>query len=94
MKQLRKLTSTHTGIGLILLALFSICLGRVYMRVETTLIGYQLGKYKKEELALLEKRSDLQMTLSKLTSKSHLQFIASVKDFDKAAKRLAMNDKD
>ncbi|MBF0440454.1 MAG: hypothetical protein HQK54_00980 [Oligoflexales bacterium] len=45
---------------------------RSYMRIQTTLIGYELGKLKKIEASMLEKRSQLQMELAKLTTKSHL----------------------
>ena len=93
---LKKMLSTSFGSIVFITGLFSLGLAQVYIRVESTLIGYELGKLKQEELSLLEKRSELQMTLSKLNSKQHLQFISSLRDNmkTKSKKSLAMREKD
>lgn len=54
------------------LALIGVAVGRVHMRVQTTLIGYEIGRMKTEESTLLEERSALKMQLAKLTTKKHL----------------------
>lgn len=84
------MTFTNTGLSLLLLSVFGLCFARIHMRVETTLIGYKLGKLKQIEMKELEVRSELQMTLSKLNSKEHLEFISSVKNLKSAQKHLAM----
>lgn len=45
---------------------------RVHIRVETTLIGYQVGKLKASEIELIHKKSLLTMQLAKLTTKQNL----------------------
>jgi regulator of replication initiation timing len=40
--------------------------------METTLTGYEIGRLKGEEAALLEKRSLLKMELARLTTKKRL----------------------
>jgi hypothetical protein len=50
-----------------------------YIRINTTLIGYEIGKLKKEETSLLKKRSLLIMKHAKITTKQHLLSIVSKK---------------
>lgn len=70
-----------------LLLLFTLAFARVHMRVQFTLTGYEIGELKKQEHQLLKRRSDLQMQLSKLTSRKHLELLASVKSDIKARPR-------
>lgn len=63
----------------VLLLLFTLAFARVHMRVQFTLTGYEIGELKKQEHKLLKRRSDLQMQLSKLTSRRHLEHLAAVK---------------
>ena len=56
-------------------ALTALAAARVHVRVQATLVGYELGRLKAEEGRLLEARSALKMQLAKLTTKRHLQLI-------------------
>ncbi len=58
--------------GVVILAL---SLGRIHLRVQTTLVGYEIGKLRAEETTLLEERAGLKMQLAKLTSKKHLELM-------------------
>jgi hypothetical protein len=62
-------------LGLTFLFLMFFCFFKVYVRIQSTLIGYKLGQLKSSEADLMEERSSLQMELSKLTSKQHLSEI-------------------
>ena len=66
--------------GLILLVIFSLAGWRVHMRVQTTMIGYELGRLKTTEAELLQERSLLKMELAKLTTKSHLMLASNYED--------------
>lgn len=56
------------GLALALVA----AVGRIHLRVQTTLIGYGIAELKEQESKLLEERSLLKVQLSKLTTKKHL----------------------
>lgn len=47
------------------------------LRIESTLIGYQIGDFKHQESLLLDETSRLKMKLAKLTSKGNLTILAS-----------------
>jgi hypothetical protein len=49
---------------------------RTYLRIHTTLLGYEIGRLKSEEAELLEERSHLQMLYAKLTTRAHLQLLS------------------
>lgn len=72
---------TPFGANLILFCLFagifSFAFIRVHLRVQTTLIGYEIGKLKAQEAQLLESRSQLRMVHAKLTTKDHLSLMAN-----------------
>ncbi len=55
---------------------FFLSLARIHLRVQTTLIGYEIGQLKNEEFALLEERANKKMDLAKLTTRKHLTFVA------------------
>lgn len=57
------------------IALIAIAVGRVHVRVQTTLMGYEIGRLKHDESALLEERALLKMQLAKLTTKKHLMLM-------------------
>lgn len=63
---------------------------RVHMRVQSTLIGYELGRLKAQEAELLEKRSMLQMDLARLTTKGHLSLMVTTKDSPNSAPSVAI----
>ena len=58
---------------------FIIAFSTSYIRINTTLIGYEIGQLKKEEVSLLKKRSLLTMKHAKITTKQHLLSIVSTK---------------
>ena len=58
-------------LAIIILA-FAFCLVRVHHRVQTMLIGYDIGKLKEQESQLLKRQSLLNMELAKITTKQHL----------------------
>ncbi len=75
------LHSMNRSRGFVCLGVFTLLLSgaifRVHMRVQTTLIGYELGELKTEEVELMRQRSQLQMQLAKLTSHDHLRLMAA-----------------
>lgn len=73
---LRKFVSAgNVWIAAGLIACTSLAVGRIHLRVQTTLIGYEIGRLKTEESKLLEDRATLRMQLAKLTTKKHLQMM-------------------
>ena len=61
--------------ALVGLGLVAVSVARIHVRVETTLVGYEIGHLKSEEQKLLEERSSLKMQLAKLTTQKHLQLM-------------------
>lgn len=59
---------------------------QIFLKVESTLVGYELGKLKNKESKLLDRRSYLQMELAKLTNKSNLLMIYNHNEFKFNAK--------
>lgn len=55
---------------------------RVHLRVQTTMVGYEIGRLKTKEGKLLEERSELKMELARLTTKKSLQLMADDKYHD------------
>ena len=56
--------------------MLAIAVTRVHLRLQTTLVGYQLGSLKKQEAKLIEEQSQLKMNLAMVTSKQHLEIMA------------------
>lgn len=54
-----------------------IAFARIHIRNRTTILSYEIGRLKKQELMLLERRSHLKMRLARITSKEHLQVLAN-----------------
>lgn len=73
------MTRTAPKVNILLFLGFVILFGfaflRVYVRVQSTLIGYAIGKLKTTESQLLQERSELQMNYAKLTTRDHLLYI-------------------
>jgi len=69
-------SKTNTFLFLSFAVLFGLAFLRVHMRVQTTLIGYELGKLKQQESSLLEEKSQLQMTYAKITGKEYLSVLS------------------
>lgn len=58
-------------------ALFILSFLKVHVGVQTTLVGYRLGQLKASEAEILERRSQLQMQLAKLSTREHLSLLAN-----------------
>lgn len=90
-----KVTSLTRNTNLLLFVgfclLFGLAFVRVHLRVQSTLIGYQLGTLKSKEAQLLEKRSKLSMTYAKITTREHLELMASSNDSKKPITSLAQS---
>jgi hypothetical protein len=74
-----------------LLLLIGVSVTRIHLRVENTLTGYTLGKLKANEQQLLEERSFLKMQHAKLTTKKHLELMATSSETGKDLQKLAAN---
>jgi hypothetical protein len=61
---------------------------RIHLGVESTVVGYQLGRLKESEAALLEKRSQLLMQYSKMTTRPALIRYSETNMEDRAGGRL------
>jgi len=61
----------------LLLLAFCMALTIASLRIQSTLIGYQLGELKDQEAHFLEQRSRLKVDLAKLTKKENLTILAS-----------------
>ncbi len=76
MKELR----TSVGMNVILFSVFVTVFGcafvRTYLRIQTTLMGYEIGRLKSQESDLLQERAHLQMNYAKLTTKAHLSLLS------------------
>ena len=72
-------------------AVFAISVGRIHFRVQTTLVGYELGKLKENEAVALEQQSTLKMQLAKLTTQKHLRLMAGTLEDEESGKQLAVN---
>lgn len=51
---------------------FSLAFTQAYIRTQTTILGYEVGRLKTQEIELLKKRSLLTMEIAKLTTKESL----------------------
>lgn len=71
-----RIRTPHLILGAFL-TLFAIAFVRIHVRMETTLIGYEIGRLKTEESAMLEQRSLLKMSLARLTTRQHLSMVTS-----------------
>ncbi|MEZ4742888.1 MAG: hypothetical protein R3B45_10655 [Bdellovibrionota bacterium] len=67
-------------VGAVFLSLFLFAGLRIHIRVQNTIIGYDLGRLKAQEIELLQQRSLLKMELAKLTTKTHLLLASNQKD--------------
>ena len=64
-------------LALFVLILFSVAFCRIYIRVQTTIIGYELAKLKDEEASLLEERGRLNMQYADLVSQKNLEQLST-----------------
>lgn len=79
---MRKFSSKQSNLFIFisLSFMFLFALTRVYLRVETTMVGYELGSLKNKESEFLEERSLLKMELARLTTKKNLTMLAGSKN--------------
>ncbi len=68
-------TTLVVGVCLVLVTLAML---RIHLRVQTTMIGYEIGHLKASEARLIETRNALKMQLAKMTTQKHLQRIIQV----------------
>lgn len=76
MKMKLAVVSQSHIMGLILVGVFSGAFLKVHLRLQSTIIGYDIGKLKTLESTLLRERSTLQVQLARLTNKDHLELIS------------------
>ena len=69
----------------VLVSIFFLASLKSYIKIQTTLIGYQIGQKKQQEADLLEQQSSLTMELAKITTKQSLMDAAAVHDSSTAA---------
>jgi hypothetical protein len=55
-----------------LLTLFLLSFFKIHIKIQTIMIGYEIGRLKDEEILLLKKRSFLMLSLAQLTTKDSL----------------------
>ena len=68
-------TTLAVTVSLVLMVLAML---RIHLRVQTTMIGYEIGHLKASEARLIETRNALKMQLAKMTTQKHLQRIIQV----------------
>ena len=70
----------HTLKNYWLLALFALffvlAFARTHVRNQSTLLGYEIGRLKKQEVVLLERRSYLKVQLARITAREQLLTLA------------------
>ena len=76
-RNLIPLTAT-SAVAIFSLILLVLVMLRIHLRVQTTLIGYEIGHLKAAETRLIESRNVLKMQLAKITTQKHLQRIIQV----------------
>ena len=52
--------------------LFCLAFFKIHVKIQTIMLGYEIGRLKEEEFLLLKKRSSLTMTLAQVTTKDSL----------------------
>ena len=55
---------------------FALALARTHVRNQATLLGYEIGRLKKQEVTLLEQRSHLKVQLARITAREQLLALA------------------
>lgn len=54
------------------LMIFGLALLRVHLRIQTTIIGYEIGRFKNYEALMMEQKSRLNVDIAKLSNKAYL----------------------
>ena len=55
---------------------FAVAFARTHVRNQSTLLGYEIGRLKKQEVILLERRSYLKVQLARITAREQLLTLA------------------
>ena len=63
-----------------------------YLRIQNTIIGYEIGRLKKEESYYLEENSKLQSKLVSLTNKKNLTILANGNSSNSLKTSVASNE--
>lgn len=71
----KKSANLTAAAGVAAVLMIGLAVTRIHLRVQTTLIGYEIGGLKHEEARLLEERGSLKMQFAKLTTKKHLMLM-------------------
>ena len=61
-----------TALLLLYPVLFLLAFLKIHIKIQTIMLGYEIGRLKDDELMLLKKRSSLTMQLAQLTTKDSL----------------------
>lgn len=62
----------HLILYIALISLFSLAFLKIYVKIQTVIVGYEIGRLKEKEFQLLKQRSSLRMSLAQLTTKESL----------------------
>ena len=89
LQPLRQVFNPKSMVAVAVATMMFLALGRIHMRAQTTLIGYELGDLKRNESTLLEKHSFLQMRFAKLTARNHLELMAEGSAIGESGRTLA-----
>ena len=63
-----------------------------YLRIQNTIIGYNIGRLKKSESRFLEENSKLQSKLVSLTNKKNLTILANGNSYNEEKTSVANNE--
>ena len=63
-------------LALLLAGLFCLAFLKIHIKIETTMLGYEIGRLKNEEFLLLKRRSSLTMDLARLSTKASLSVLS------------------
>lgn len=89
----RSLLTYQTILVMGFFAITTVAIARISHRIETTVIGYELGNLKVQEAELLQDRGSLNVQLAKVSTKKHLRFIAESKGTaSKSIKKVAQKN--
>lgn len=64
------------------IVLFSLSIFRIHLRLQTTLLGYEIGRIKQKEIFLRDRQSELKMLHAKVSSLKHLNLMSQIRDED------------
>lgn len=72
-----RFTSPKQMLTSFVLILFLLSFFKIFIRLQTTMLGYDIGRLKNKEASLLKQKSYLTMELAKITTKQNLETMLS-----------------